>query len=187
MSENIETLYKTFSAGIKSFILAKVKDEAVADDLMQEVFIRVHTRIATLKDSEKVQGWIYQIARNLMLDHFKKPRKEVPLTEQMVVVNEEAPADEMAEALRDMVKMMDHMPPDYCEALCLSELGGLSLQAYADQVGISYTLAKTRVFRARKMLKDMLMQCCHYQFDVYGTVTAIHPPECCCCCKEIPC
>jgi RNA polymerase sigma-70 factor, ECF subfamily len=187
MSENIETLYTALSAKLRAFIKSKVKDDVLADDLLQEVFIKVHTRIDSLKEVEKVQGWIYRIAHNLILDHFKKGKKEVPLTDQSEPADEEASGEVMAEALQDMVKMMDNMPPEYCEALCLAELGNMSLQAYADQAGISYTLAKTRVFRARNMLKDMLMKCCHYQFDVYGTVTAIHPAECCCCCEEKDC
>jgi len=181
MNNNIELLWKTFSEKVRSFILSKVKDEALADDLLQEVFIRVHTRIDTLRQADKVQGWIYQIARNLVYDHFKKQKKETALPENAEFVEEETPDEVMTEALQDMAKMMDTMPPEYCDALCLSDLGGMSLQAYADRAGISYTLAKTRVFRARRMLKDMLMKCCHYQFDVYGTVTDIHPLDCCCC------
>jgi RNA polymerase sigma-70 factor, ECF subfamily len=184
MNENIESLWRLFSAKIRTFILSKVKDEALADDLLQEVFIRVHTRIDTLKDADKVQGWIYQIARNLVYDYFKKQKKEIPLPDHTEMLVEETADEVMNEALQDMAKMMDNMPPEFCEALCLSDLGGMSLQAYADQAGISYTLAKTRVFRARRMLKDMLMKCCHYQFDVYGTVTDILPASCCCCCKK---
>jgi RNA polymerase sigma-70 factor, ECF subfamily len=187
MTDNIEFLYTAFSTKLKSFILSKVKDQALADDLLQEVFIKVHTRIDTLNDSEKVQGWIFQIARNLILDHFKKTKKEIPFTDQVELTAEVVEDNEMAEALKDMVKMMDTMPAEYCEALCMADLGGMNLQAYADQAGISYTLAKTRVFRARKMLKDMLMKCCHYQFDIYGTVTAIHPTGCCSCNEHNSC
>jgi RNA polymerase sigma-70 factor, ECF subfamily len=184
MNDNIESLWEAFSIKVRSFILSKVKDEAQADDLLQEVFIRVHTRIDTLNDTDKVQGWIYQIARNLVYDHFKKQKKEIPLHDNTEMVEEENMDEVMTEALQDMAKMMDSLPPEFCEALCLADLGGMSIQAYANQAGISYTLAKTRVFRARRMLKDMLMKCCHYQFDVYGTITDIHPANCCCCCMD---
>ena len=79
--------------------------------------------------------------------------------------------------------MMNNLPPEYCEALCLTELEGLSQKDYAEKIGISYSGAKSRVQRARKILKDMLMNCCHYEFDKYGTVIGIHPVECCCCNK----
>lgn len=73
----------------------------------------------------------------------------------------------MLEAVNDMINMMDSFPAEYCEALCLTEIAGLSQKAYAEKVGITYSCAKSRVQRARKLLKDMMMRCCHYQFDVY--------------------
>ena len=84
----------------------------------------------------------------------------------------------MQETLQDMVKMIDDLPVEYCEALCLTELGGMSQKEYAEEAGISYSGAKARVQRAKKKLKDNLMKCCHYQFDRYGTVVDIHPVNC---------
>jgi len=189
MPTDITPLWQSLSGKLRTFIISKVHDPALADDLLQEVFIRVHTRIDTLKDADKMQGWIYQIARNLIFDHFRKGKNEVSITELSEPEAEESMSDEMAEALQDMAKMMDSMPPEYCDVLCKSELGGMSLKTYAGETGISYVLARTRAFRARKMLKDMLMKCCHYQFDVYGTVMEIQPAGCCCCCdgKEDKC
>jgi RNA polymerase sigma-70 factor (ECF subfamily) len=87
-------------------------------------------------------------------------------------------------AIGDMIKMMDEMPDEYCEALCLTELEGLSQKEYADKKGLSYSGAKSRVQRARLILKNMLLQCCHYQFDKYGTAIDIQPKCCCCCSPE---
>jgi RNA polymerase sigma-70 factor (ECF subfamily) len=87
----------------------------------------------------------------------------------------------MSDALTDMVNTLEDLPPEYCEALCLTELGNLSQKEYAEKIGISYSGAKSRVQRARKMLKDLLMKCCHYEFDKYGTVIGIYPVNCCCC------
>jgi RNA polymerase sigma-70 factor, ECF subfamily len=57
----------------------------------------------------------------------------------------------------------------------------LSQKDYAKKTGISYSGAKSRVQRAKIKLKDLLMKCCHYQFDKYGTVIGIYPAGCCCC------
>lgn len=83
-------------------------------------------------------------------------------------------------AINDMISMMDDMPPEYCEALCLTEIESMSQKEYAEMKGISYSGARSRVQRARIMLKDLLLKCCHYQFDRYGTVYDIRQ-ECCCC------
>lgn len=178
---NIGELWLEFHRKLKAFIITHVRDEAATDDILQEVFIKIHTHIDTLKDDSKLQAWIYQITRNLIADHFNKIKKENLLQPASEKEEEDSSSEYMSEALRDMVNMMDDLPPGYCEALCLTELGGMSQKMYAEKIGISYSGAKSRVQRAKIMLKDKLMQCCHYQFDKYGTVIDIHPKGCCCC------
>ena len=182
---SVEQIWIQFHAKLKSFILSKVKDDALADDLVQEVFLKIHRLIGQLKDENKLQSWVYQVARNTVYDHFRKPGHKSDLNVEEVEVSEEESDNQyMSESIEDMVKMMDEMPAEYCDVLCLTELGGMSHKDYAEKVGISPTAAKTRAFRARNMLKDMLMKCCHYQFDRYGTVIDIQPAGCCCCCDD---
>lgn len=178
----MEEIWLKFESKLRAFTLSKVHDPAVADDILQELFIKIHANMATVRDETKIQSWIYQVCRNLINDYFRNQGKSLP---QQFPVSETDTEDDtgevMSEALTDMVKMMDNLPPEYCEALCLTELGNLSQKEYAQKVNISYSGAKSRVQRARKMLKDMLMTCCHYEFDKYGTVTGIYPAGCCCC------
>jgi len=181
----VEQIWIRFNAQLKSFILSKVKDDAIADDLLQDVFIKIHRLIGQLKDENKLQAWVYQVARNTVYDYFRAQGRTSDLNvEEVEVIEEESDNQYMSETIEDMVKMMDEMPAEYCDVLCLTELGNMSHKEYAEKVGISYTAAKTRAFRARNMLKDMLMKCCHYQFDKYGTVINIQPAGCCCCCDE---
>lgn len=178
---NTEELWTLFSDRLRAFIISKVKDESVANDILQEVFLRIHQNIDKLEDQSKVQSWIFQIARNAVTDYFRKASKSSQSNETFDQEEESKDYSIFDEAVRDMVSMMNRMPPEYCEALCLTELEGLSQKEYAEKIGISYSGAKSRVQRARTILKDMLMDCCHYQFDKYGTVLSIHP-KCCCCC-----
>lgn len=178
----MEEIWLKLENKLRGFILSKVHDEFVAADLLQELFIKIHTNIDKVNDRTKIQPLIYQICRNLIIDHFRNYQKELknklPDFEEE---QEEFTEDFMSETLEDMIKMMSDLPSEYCEALCLTELEGLSQKDYADKIGISYSGAKSRVQRARKMLKDMLMNCCHYEFDKYGTVIGIYPANCCCC------
>lgn len=181
MEQKTTELWHQFSDGLRRFILNKVKDEALADDLLQETFIRIHSKIDNLRDEAKVQSWVFQIARNIINDHY---RKNNPISDDEVpdVIDDEAESGEaMAETIRDMVLFMEDLPKQDCEALCQVEFAGISIKDYADQAGISYTAAKSRVARARYKLSDLLMNCCHYEFDKYGTVIGYHPIHCCCC------
>ena len=179
---SLELIWSQFHRKLRSFIYSKVNDEALADDLLQDVFIKVHAQIGSLKDETKIQAWLYRIARNTVYDHFRRPSKKSDLdVDDLKVIDEKEDRSLINELLNDMAVTMDEMPPDYCDVLCRTELEGMSHKEYADRVGISVTAAKTRAFRARNMLKDMLMKCCHYQFDKYGTVLDIQPAGCCCC------
>jgi RNA polymerase sigma-70 factor (ECF subfamily) len=181
--ENIGVIWESVSKDLKSFIISRIKSEVEADDILQELYIKMHENINSLKSREKIRPWIYQITRNLIADHFRETTRVLNNDEiRSSVMPVSSPQKFMTQAISDMVTMMDSLPPEYCEALCLTELEGMSQKDYALKLGISYSGAKSRVQRARFMLRDMLMKCCHYQFDKYGTVISIHP-ACCCCCE----
>ncbi len=181
MEQKTTELWNRFSDGVRRFILKKVNDEALADDLLQETFIRIHSKIDTLREESKVQSWVFQVARNIINDHFRKNNLltvgEVP----EILDSDEEPDEAMTETIRDMVNFLEDLSDQDCQAICQVELEGASIKYYAKNAGISYTAAKTRVARARHKLTDLLMNCCHYEFDKYGTVISYHPIHCCCC------
>lgn len=180
--ENTESLWQLFSAGLRSFIFSKVKDEADADDILQDVYIKMHENLSQLKDSTKIKPWLYQVTRNLVIDYFRKKRIDAHEYRNMFP-GQAAGEKFMDEAVADMISMMEKLSPEYCEALCMTEIGGMSQKEYAVRAGLSYSGAKSRIQRARTMLREMLLDCCHYQFDKYGTVFNIEP-SCCRCCPE---
>jgi RNA polymerase sigma-70 factor, ECF subfamily len=179
--DKVEYLWKDFEAKLRSFIYSKIPDKAATEDILQEVFIRIHLKIGTLKDDGKLKPWLYQITRNLIVDYYRR-NKSAKLISQAWPEQDEEETDNkvMDEAMKDMIGMMNDLPPEYCEALCLTELEGLSQKEYAEKIGIPYSSAKSRVQRSRILLKDMLMRCCHYEFDKYGTILSISQ-NCCCC------
>ena len=153
----------------------------MADDLLQETFIRIHSKIDKLRDETKVQAWVFQIARNIVNDYYRNPNPGTFDKVPDVVDTEQEPDGAMTETIRDMVLFMEDLPEQDRQALYQVEFAGISIKNYAEQAGISYTAAKSRVARARHKLSDLLMNCCHYEFDKYGTVISYHPIHCCLC------
>lgn len=185
MENKIEKIWQNLNGNLRSFIWSKIPDRTDAEDLLQEVFIKIHSNMDTLRDETKVTSWVFQITRNLIHDYYRSQKKTTSAKEQTQDREEETQPDEfMTEALQDMIGMMDKLSHEQCEALCMTEIDGLSQAEYAQKIGISYTAAKSRIQRSRKLLKDMMMACCHYEFDKYGTVLNITPHSCCCCCPE---
>src|SRR5882757_9808189 len=62
---------------LKNFVFKRVRDKALADDIVQDVFLKVHAKLEQLKDIEKVSGWIFQITRNAITDHFRNKSKTI--------------------------------------------------------------------------------------------------------------
>jgi RNA polymerase sigma-70 factor, ECF subfamily len=87
--------------------------------------------------------------------------------------------------------MIEKLPETYKEALLLSDFQGIAQREVAKKLRISLSAAKSRIQRARTMLKDLLLKCCHFEFDRYGTVYNYHPKNCNNCCegqsKKEPC
>lgn len=178
-------MWEIFREGLRAFIFSKIKNEDDTNDILQDVFVRMHDNIGKLNDKSKIKPWLYQITRNLVTDYFRKKRPGLREYRDHLP-SRNNPEKFMDEAVSDMIRFMDNLPPGYCEALCMTEIEGISQKEYAEKAGLSYSGAKSRIQRARVMLKDMLLECCHYQFDKYGTVFNIEPACCRCCPSSSP-
>jgi RNA polymerase sigma-70 factor (ECF subfamily) len=180
-NDKTKKIWVEFSNQLKAFISRKVTDASIADDILQDVFIKIHSNVDKLKDEQKIRGWIYQITRNSIIDHYRKRKVDQQSLDDSYgyeMTTEADPDQEIASGLEEMVK---ELPPIYAEALHLTEFKGLKQKELADKIGLSISAAKNRVQRARQMIKDDLMKCCHFEFDRYGTIIDYHPVTCCCC------
>ena len=184
-TENLEQLWRRFAGELRGFIRRRAGDAAEADDILQEVFLRLHTRLGTQRCPECLRAWIYRIAKNVIIDHARRRRPSAELSEtadRQPAPMEEAGAEErLAGSLRAMV---DTLPPADRLALLLTEFEGLTQRELADRLGISLSGAKSRVQRARRRLRDLLLDCCHVEFDRRGAVVDYY--ERCCCCADEP-
>jgi RNA polymerase sigma-70 factor (ECF subfamily) len=179
-----ENIWHEFNTGLKQFILKRIPDEQSADDILQEVFLKIHTRIDTLREEEKLPGWVYQIARNAVYDYYREQRPAGELPDIPYLPDD--PHDDVVAELAPCIRaMVDSLPTHYRQALILTEYEGMSQKALSEQLGISFSGAKSRVQRARQQIKQMLLDCCHFQFDTYGRVIDYQPR--CACCTAQPC
>lgn len=180
---DIEKIYTEFRDPLKAFISKRVPDRFSAEDLLHDVFLRIHNQIGSLKEREKLAPWIYRIARNAIIDSFRKRREFVEPSDDLISSDQSGISD-IGEKLAPVVRaMVDKLPDKYREALLLADFKGIKQAEVAERLKISVSAAKSRVQRARGMLKDLLLQCCHFEFDRYGTVFDYYPKNCSNCCE----
>ena len=176
MNLTLEDIWTQFATRLRYFIRGRVTDDASAEDILQNVFLKVQQRLGTLRGAEKIEAWVHQIARNAIVDHFRsqRPTDELPddLAQPFESLTDEA---EKAALLASFRRMITALPEPYREAIQLTELEGLTQQQLATRLGISLSGTKSRVQRGRAMLKDMLLECCRFEFDRRGGIVECEP------------
>lgn len=178
---------------IRAFVLARVKEPALADDITQETLLRLLTRFNTLRQADRLEAWVFQIARNAVADHFRSARPSEPFDEQAhadtsdpvphepFVAEEEVLRRELAAYVRSVV---EHLPESYRDALRAVEFEGVSQVELARRLGLSVSAAKSRVQRARAMAREEMERCCRWETDRYGTIVDVQPRQADCCSRR---
>ncbi len=174
MNATLEHIWHEFAVKLGQFIRARVNDPATAEDILQDVFVKIQARLDQLKDPAKLQSWIYLIARNAIIDHYRT-RKETVEVPETLADEREPETGELEELKASFRRMIYSLPEPYREALVLTEFEGLTQQQLADRLGISLSGAKSRVQRGREQLKTMLHECCTFEFDRRGKVIECNP------------
>lgn len=179
MSLTTEQVWESFSQPLRVYLQRRVPDPGDADDLLQEIFIKVHLRLADLRSGDRLGPWLYQIARNTLTDYYRTTRRFAPLQEDLPLEEPEEP-DAASRLAQGLAPMIHCLPEKYGQALELSELGGLKQHELANQLGISLSGAKSRIQRGRVMLRQALFDCCHFEFDRRGRVIDYAARIACC-------
>ena len=171
---DIEIIWREYHAKLHRFIASRVADPSTVDDILQEVFVKIHQRIGTLEDDARIQSWLYQVTRNAVIDYYRSQKAVQGIAEEASIpeTSESTALMELAECIRPMV---ERLPQAHREAMVLSELEGLTQKEVAERLGVSLSGAKSRVQRARAKLKELMMDCCHIEFDHRGSVIGYDP------------
>jgi RNA polymerase sigma-70 factor (ECF subfamily) len=185
LSDRIDVgkLYEDFSKPLKAFIGKRVNDPTLAEDLLHDVFLKIHNQVGSLKEEEKLAPWIYRIAQNSVIDSYRKRKEMIPAQDDLAFDAKQF--DDIPEKLAPTLRALtEQLPFKYKEALLLADFEKMKQTELATRLGISVSAVKSRVQRARKMLKELLLECCHFEFDRYGTVFDYHPKNCKRCCGD---
>ncbi len=162
------------------FILQRVRDDAAAEDIVQEVLVKAYTRQGTLKEPSKLRPWLYQITRNAIIDYFRSQRPSVAVPVELIRKDtREADNRIQRELARCLVPLLDELPKPYRQALRLAEFEGITQREVASRLGLSLSGAKSRVQRGRKMLREVLLKCCRVELDRRGGVVDYEAREEC--------
>ncbi len=146
------------------------------DDVLQDVFLRLHQGLGSLRDTESFGGWVYRVARHVIIDRARaRSRRPLELASDAVLdaslESLTEPSDELeAELGQCVARFVGQLPSPYREAVTLTELQGLGQREAAEMLGISRSGMKSRVARGRQKLREMFQECCEIALDSRGRV-----------------
>jgi RNA polymerase sigma-70 factor (ECF subfamily) len=168
MSPTVEIIWENFASQLRSFIRGRVRDHAAAEDILQEVFIKIHRKLPALRAEQRIEAWVWRITRNTLIDHFRRahPGESLPI-ELAAATEETSEPPDLSPCVR---RFVDELTPSYREALVLTEWQELTQEQMAKQLGLSISGAKSRVQRAKVQLKELLLDCCRFELDRRGNV-----------------
>ena len=164
-------IYHNHYGRVRKFIFALVRDEWVADDLIQETFIKVQKNLNQLREESKLSSWIFRIAYNLCQDYFRKmsqsSKREHALTGKKEIITEpffqkEFELHQMGKCVQDKIRLL---PESHQVVLVLFDLMEFGHQEIAEILDISVENVKVRLHRARKKLKTILEENCRFEVD----------------------
>ena len=176
-----QQLISEFQNELGVFIRSKVKDDDVSNDILQDVLLKIYQNYSKLKKKESLKSWLYQIARNTIIDHYRKAKFSEDLPHEIMHESISANTESEEQLLKCLKPFIHQLPDKYREALLQTDLGGLSQKEYARKTGLSYSGAKSTVQRARTKLRYLFEQCCQIEADKYGHVLSHQRRNSCAC------
>lgn len=196
MKRTIKPAWDQLSTRLRPFVRRRVDSDVDADDVMQEVLLKAYRGIGEVRDEERLEAWLYRVARTSIADHLRarqrhplvrgdardegeaQPSQEDPFQGDPFREDEDAVAREVALYVAMFVPFL---PSPYREAITLVELEGKTHREAAEMLGISVSGMKSRVQRGRAKLRELLEACCEVAVDARGKVIACERRDQDCC------
>jgi len=155
-------LFERHHVALFNFYLRMGEDRAAAEDLVQDVFFRMLRFRHTFRDGTPFATWMYSIARNTRIDHFRKSRRETALDPEENVTPDRRPSAAANLELKqetDLVRRaLDMLPEDKRELLVLTRYQELKYEQVAELVGCEVGTLKVRIYRAVHQLREIFFE-----------------------------
>ncbi len=165
-------IWEAFSERLFAFIRKQVSEEEVAQDILQDVFEKIHLKKSSLKDSQKLESWLFQLTRNIIIDYYRNQKsngREFP----DIGFDEEDDVSMPDSLICCIAPFLSRLHPDERELIQKIDLNGNSQKEMAADMGIPYASLKSKVQRARVKLKELFVQCCVLEFNRRGGIVEI--------------
>jgi len=168
--DQVWNLWLSYKDKLHGYVMKRFKDEELAKEATQEVLLKMHKSCCSDKEIKNVNSWLFQIAHNTVIDQLRQQNKIVRETIEPAQTDDSSIWQELAECVEPLIKLL---PEKYAVPLKMSDIDGAKQADIAAELGIGLSAAKSRIQRARTMLKEEIVKCCTIETDKNGTPISI--------------
>lgn len=166
--------WNTHEGELRNYLRHRAGDAHLADDLLQEVFVRAVQQGRDFCSLDNARAWLFQVARNALIDQHRTEREAVELPED---IPQPEISHEPIQALSACVaRVLSELSPEDRDIIEQCDLEGVKQKDYATGHGLSLAAVKSRLLRAREKMRSRLSAACQVRFDEQGKV-ADHVPR----------
>jgi RNA polymerase sigma-70 factor, ECF subfamily len=160
---------------LKHWLIGQVADKDHVADPLHDIFIKALSQGNAFCNINNPRAWLFQVARNYLVDSYRKDKKLLPLSDDIDVEIDTdiiATVDELTQCLP---RVLSELNPEDSDLIQRCDIEGMMLQHYAQSNHLTLSATKSRIQRARKRLRENLTQKCQIVLDDRGSVCCFTP------------
>lgn len=171
---SVEMIWDMYHKKLKHYIAKKVSDPHEAEDILQEVSLRLVKNQRIVHELDSIEAWLFRVTQNTIIDYYRRKSKTTYVDDfeslHTIAANVSEPENYNLETASCMLKLTDFLPATYKEAVIESDYKGIKQTTLGEKWQLSHSGTKNRVQRARKKLKETLYRCCEVKSDKKGNI-----------------
>lgn len=181
MAHYINQIENDFGIHLHTFIRSRVSNTHDAEDIYQDVMLKILSKSDTLTNEKSLKSWLYTITKNQIIDYYRSRKydlkKNAVALDSQHFIDEFAVEDENSEAEFEIClrNYINQLPDDYREIISKSELEGVSQKELSEQLGLKYVTLRSKVQRGRNKIKESILKACTLELDAAGRVIDCTP------------
>ncbi|TDF42198.1 RNA polymerase sigma factor SigZ [Alteromonadaceae bacterium M269] len=166
---NIESIWQEYKTNLKAFLHSKVSNSSDVEDLLQEILLKTHLSLHTLKSTSKIKSWLFTIANNVVIDFYRGKRLQYDSNIEDLWQQEDG--EDIHQLFAQCIQpFVNALSDDSATLLTQIDLNGVSQKQYAAMQGIKYSTLKSKVQKARNELRTLFESCCELEIDTQGNI-----------------
>lgn len=174
--QKVTEIWLTSKAGIYNYALKQTKDKEIANEITQQVLMKVYQACFKNREVHNVRSWLFQIAHNAIIDYQKQQQKKNFVNLDSSISDHPSVWSDLAIFIEPLISFI---PEKYAIPLKMHVFEGLKQKEIAAQLNLGLSATKSRILRAKNLLRKEIEACCHLEKRTDGQILSFRIKESC--------